>query len=65
MKMMNLLCKNVYNYKLDYEITIIGYYLGLDKFSINNVCMNLLNKEIPGDIQSSILSNYKFYDKFK
>lgn len=55
------LVKNVYNYKLDYEITIVGFYLGLDKFSINTVCMNLLNKEIPGDIQGSILSNYKFY----
>ncbi len=57
------LAKDIYDYKLDYEITIIAYYAQLNSSQINNLCLYLLNKRLPDDIKNSILSNYKFYSQ--
>ena len=54
--------KDIYEYKLDYEFSIIGYYENPDFLSLKNICMELLKCPIIEEgIAKNILSNYKFY----
>jgi tetratricopeptide (TPR) repeat protein len=54
--------RDIYEYKLDYELTIIGYYENHDNFDLKRISMNILSKSIVEDgIYRNILSNYKFY----
>ena len=54
--------KDVYEYKLDYEFSIIGYYENPDSISLNNLCMKLLACPIiENGISLNILKNFKFY----
>lgn len=54
--------KDVYEYKLDYEFSIIGYYENPDSISLKNLCMRLLACSIiEHGISRNILNNYKFY----
>lgn len=56
--------KDVYDFKLDYEFSIIGYYC--NKFGIDLVacCMKLFkNENVEEWMFKNILSNYKFYCK--
>lgn len=54
--------KDVYEYKLDYEFSIIGYYENPDNVPLKNLSMKLLACPIIEDgISRNILSNYKFY----
>ena len=56
--------KDVYDFKLDYEFSIIGYYC--NKFGIDLVacCMKLFgNPNLEEWMFKNILSNYKFYSK--
>jgi glycosyltransferase involved in cell wall biosynthesis len=54
--------KDVYEYKIDYEFSIIGYYENPDFISMKNLSMKLLTCSIIEDgIAKNILSNYKFY----
>jgi len=54
--------KNIYEYKLDYEFTIIGYYENPDKLDLKRISMNVMSCPIIEDeIAKNILSNYKFY----
>lgn len=56
--------KDVYDYKLDYEMTIIGYYQNHAQININNLCMNVLKCNYVEDhIVKNLMSNYKFYSK--
>jgi tetratricopeptide (TPR) repeat protein len=53
---------DIYEHKLDYELSIIGYYTKLNKTNMINMCMNLLNKRnIQVSIYANIMSNYKYY----
>ena len=53
---------DVYEYKLDYEFSIIGYYENPEMISMKNHSMKLLKCPIIEDgISRNILSNYKFY----
>ena len=53
---------DVYEYKLDYEFSIIGYYENPDQISMKNLCMKLFTCPIlEHGIAGNILSNYKFY----
>ena len=52
---------DVYDYKIDYEISIVAYYVDIERSKINLLCMSLLNKNLPQTIENNILSNYKFY----
>lgn len=53
---------DIYEHKLDYELSIIGYYTKLNKTNMINMCMNLLNKRnIQASIYANIISNYKYY----
>ena len=54
--------RDVYDFKLDYELTIIGYYCNLDRYDLPKVCVQVMSH--PGLeewMARNILSNYKFY----
>jgi tetratricopeptide (TPR) repeat protein len=54
--------KDVYDYKIDYELSIIGYYCNRDNFDLKNTCMKVLaNNGADDAICKNIFSNYKFY----
>lgn len=55
------LIKDIYKYKLDFEASIIGYYLKIDNAGMNNLCLEILNKDPPTYISNSIFSNMKYY----
>lgn len=51
--------KDIYDYKLDYELSIIGYYCNKDNHDLANISMKLLASPCLDD--KNVLSNYKFY----
>ena len=54
--------KDVYDYKIDYEFSIVGYYCNHAKLDIHKACMKVLSSKSAGeDIQKNVISNYKFY----
>jgi hypothetical protein len=54
--------KDVYDYKLDYEFSIIGYYCNIPKEQTITSCIKVLNCPYAGDqIHKSVLKNYKYY----
>ena len=56
--------KDVYDYKLDYEFTIFGYYCNIDKYDMTRICHKVLNiRNVEDSITRNVLSNYKFYSK--
>jgi tetratricopeptide (TPR) repeat protein len=56
--------KDIYDYKLDYELSIVGYYGNKDKFDLEKTCMKILKcPTVDDNILKSVLSNYKFYSK--
>jgi len=56
--------KDVYNYKLDYEFTINGYYVNRLNVDMRNVSMKVLNETgVPKYITDNVLQNYKSYSK--
>jgi glycosyltransferase involved in cell wall biosynthesis len=56
--------KDVYDYKLDYEMTILGYYYNPRKYDIVGMATKILSTEHASvAICDSVLSNYKFYAK--
>jgi len=53
--------RDVYDYKLDFELSIIGYYVNLDKFDLNVVNMKVLSdSHLENWILNNVTSNYKF-----
>uniref|UniRef100_A0A6C0EMF3 Glycosyltransferase 2-like domain-containing protein n=1 Tax=viral metagenome TaxID=1070528 RepID=A0A6C0EMF3_9ZZZZ len=53
---------DVYDYKLDYELSIFGYYCNPDKVNLSRVCMKVIQyRSLEGTIYHNVLSNYKFY----
>jgi len=56
--------KDIYDYKLDYELSIIGFYENMDNYDMNICCMKLLAYPRTEEwMFNNILSNYKFYCK--
>jgi len=54
--------KDVYDYKLEYEFSIIGYYCNWYQYDIVEANRSILSCEItPETVFKSVLSNYKFY----
>ena len=54
--------KDVYEYKLDYEFSIIGYYCNIPNEQIISSCIKVLNCPHAGEeIHRSVLKNYKYY----
>ena len=55
---------DVYDYKIDYELSILGYYVNLDNHDLKLVSMKVLsNPNVEHSIMNMTLSNYKFYSK--
>ena len=55
---------DVYEYKLDYEFSIFGYYCNIDKYDLTRICHKVLNVANADEkITRNVLSNYKFYAK--
>lgn len=53
---------DVYEHKLDYEMSIIGYYTNMNKTNMITMCMMLLTKKsITAAISNNIFKNYKYY----
>ena len=56
---------DIYEFKLDYELSIIGYYCNgyNDRtFNLKSVCMKVLtNRSLDDGSCKNVLSNYKFY----
>ena len=56
--------KDVYDYKLDYEFSVLGYYCNLDKYDMTRICLKVLNCPTTTEaIARNVMSNYKFYAK--
>jgi hypothetical protein len=56
--------KDVYDYKLEYELSIIGYYCNWNNYDLLKTSMNLLAfPTVEEYISKNVLSNYKFYSK--
>lgn len=54
--------KNIYDYKIDFEMTIIGYYDNPDNIDLKRLSMNVLACPIINDTDSlNIIYNYKYY----
>jgi hypothetical protein len=56
--------KDVYDYKIDYEMSILGYYCNTDNYDLEQVSMNVFKYPyLDEGIFRNVLSNYKFYCK--
>ena len=56
--------KDIYDYKLDYELSIIGYYCNYNEYDLVKCCTKILNYPFTEDaIVKNVFSNYKFYSK--
>ena len=55
--------KDIYDYKLDFEMSILGYYLNPTQIDLRKLSLNILNQMRPIDqsISNNVFSNYKFY----
>jgi len=54
--------KEVYDYKLDYELSIIGYYINDANFDLAKTSLKVISDaNVEEDIVRNVLSNYKFY----
>jgi glycosyltransferase involved in cell wall biosynthesis len=55
---------DVYEYKLDYEFSIVGYYCNVDNYDMARICMKVLGcKLTESSVARNVMSNYKFYAK--
>lgn len=53
---------DIYTYKLDYELSIIGYYCNPDNYDLARVSMKVIQHPLLEEsVYKNILSNYKFY----
>jgi tetratricopeptide (TPR) repeat protein len=53
--------RDVYDYLIDYEYTIFGYYCGADRAELAAISMRVLSHDsVPDSIRKTVLSNYKF-----
>jgi tetratricopeptide (TPR) repeat protein len=54
--------KDVYDYKIDYELSIIGYYCNYNNYDLTQVSMKVMNYPFAEEsIAKNVFSNYKFY----
>ena len=55
---------DVYDYKIDYEYSIVGYYYNPENIDLAALSMRVLTaRSIEDSILKNVLSNYKFYCK--
>jgi len=54
--------KEVYDFKLDYEFTVLAYYRNPNKLDVVAACMKVMfHPHAPENLTKNVLSNYKFY----
>jgi tetratricopeptide (TPR) repeat protein len=53
--------KEIYDYKLDYELSVIGYYYNEKKYNLASVSMKVIKYNVDQGLMQSVYSNYKFY----
>lgn len=54
--------KEVYDFKLDYEFTVLAYYRNPNKLDVVAACMKVMfHPHTPENLAKNVLSNYKFY----
>lgn len=54
--------RDIYDFKIDYELSIIGYYCNRDNFDLPKVCMKVISHPCVDDgTTNNVLMNYKFY----
>lgn len=54
--------RDIYDYKLDYEMTIFGFYCNLHNYDLQLLAVNVLNyNQLPERTRQNVWSNYKFY----
>jgi len=54
--------KDVYDYKLDYELSIIGYYCNYKNYNLITASLNVLNcNYVDETTRRSVMCNYKFH----
>jgi len=54
--------KDVYDYKLDYEFSIIAYYMNPHNINIPHLCMKICtHPSLEHSTMTNIINNYKFY----
>jgi tetratricopeptide (TPR) repeat protein len=53
--------KEIYDYKLDYELSVIGYYYNEKKYNLALTSMKVIKFNIDEVVMRSVYSNYKFY----
>ena len=57
--------KDLYDYKVDYEMSIIGYYCNTHRYDLPRICMDVLAyPHLEEHLLKNVLSNYKFYASF-
>jgi len=53
--------RDIYDYKIDFELSIIAYYVNLDHYNLNIVNMRVLSDpHVENWILNNVMSNYKF-----
>ena len=56
--------KDIYDFRLDYELSIIGYYCNRDNHDLTKTCMKVISNLGADDgMCRNVFSNYKFYTK--
>lgn len=56
--------KDIYDHKLDYEMSIIGYYVNDDNYNLIRISMDVISDPyVDNGISKNVLNNYKFYSK--
>jgi hypothetical protein len=54
--------KDIYDYKLDFELSIIGYYINTENFDLRRCSTKVIaDPNVDDNIMRNVFSNYKFY----
>jgi tetratricopeptide (TPR) repeat protein len=58
------MARDIYDYKLNYEFSVFGYYCNVDKYDMTLICTKVWNSKLVEDsLAKNVLSNYKFFAK--
>lgn len=53
---------DIYDYKLDYELSIVGYYCNPERKNLVDISMKVIrHADLEDELYRNVLSNYKFY----
>lgn len=56
--------KDIYDYKMDYEMSILGYYCNTDNYNLSRISLDVLKyPHLDDGVYRNVMSNYKFYSK--